>query len=663
MLPKDIVECVADLVSGIRAVDFATELSRFHRIQASPGFHEAAEYVRDQIARVSKAEVKLFEFPEVTQERFETWESIYGWVPKHGTLQLLEPEQKTLADFDTQPISLIAQSCSANVETDVVYVGKGLRPEDYEGKDIAGRIVLAEGRASNVHRIACMERGAAGFLLFQAPSGIQGVPDLRPYAAIWPRPGEAEKTRFGFALANSDGMRIKKWLEEKKKVTVRANVEAKLGAGKTEVVSALIKGTETSDEVWLVAHICHPHPSANDNASGSGALLEALRVISRMIADGKIPQPSTSIRFLWVPEWTGITDMLHYAKDVLGKCRFMVNADMVGADPSRTGSVLHLFRTPHSLPTTLNNVVRIWLASEVKRETKHESSAGRVPLPWEYNAYSAGSDHMLLACKNPGVPAVMLNQWPEPFWHTSADTPDNLNSRQMEFVVRVLVLTAVSLGIPNRTMKEVVLTDCRNEAVELIHEVGMRAVRELSSCAGNPEELYSRYMKWLGLSLELGEASLDSASHEWSLIEEQRALEQALKASLEMTYTTEMVVARRAYEGACAEAGLEAKEESHFEAEPSSFGKEIRRLVKCALDPGYLMRTSYDLLIKYTDLADAVKPLSERIDEILNLSASWRSIGDIYERICLEFGPMDSKVFTSIVEDLEKIEVIESREV
>jgi hypothetical protein len=341
----------------------------------------------------------------------------------------------------------------------------------------------------------------------------------------------------------------------------------------------------------------------------------------------------------------------------------MINADMVGADPAKTGSTLHLFRTPYSLPSTLNNAVRIWLASEVKRDSKHESSAGRVPLPWEYDAYSGGSDHVLLACKTPAIPAVMLNQWPEPFWHTSADTPDNLNARQMEFVTRVLVLTAVSLSIPNRTMKEVLLTDCRNEAVELMHEVGMRAVRELSACPENPEELYRRYMKWLGLSLELGQATLDSASHEWSLIEEQKALQQALKASLEMTYTAEMVVARRAYEGACAEAGLEAKEEIHFEVEPSSFDKEIRRLVKLALDPGHMTRTSYDLLLKYADLSEADKPLSERIDEILNLSVDWRSLGDIYERICLEFGPIDSKVFTTIVDDLEKTGVIESREV
>jgi len=657
------IDAVTDLISGIRAVDYTTEISRFHRIQASPGFHEAIEYLKNEIGKVSKAEVKVFEFPEEGKGGIETWESLYGWFPRSGTLQLVEPDQRTLADFDAEPISLTAQSCSTDIEADVVYVGKGLKAEDFEGKEVASKIVLTEGRASNVHRTACIQRGAAGVLSYQAPSGTQEVPSLRPYTAIWPRPGEVEKTRFGFALTYSDGVRIKKWLEEGKKVTVKAKVDAQLGIGKIEIVSALIKGSESPEEVWLVAHVCHPHPSANDNASGSATLLESLRVISRMIEDGKIPQPSLSIRFLWLPEWNGMINLLHHQKDLVAKCKFMINADMVGADPSKTGSKLHLFRTPYSLPTTLNNVLRIWLTSEVNRKSKHALQGTKSPLPWEYNTYSGGSDHVLLACKTPGIPAVMLNQWPEQFWHTSADIPENLDCNQMEFVARVIVLAALSVCMPNMTMKELVLTDCRNEAVDLMHEVGAKAVRELFACVDNPEVLYPKYLKWLDLTLELGQASLDSASHEWPLIEEQEALQQALKASLEMTYTAEMVVVRRAYEGACAEAGLDAKEQSQFKSESGIFGKEIRRLVKYCLDPDYLMRTSPEMLIKYSDFRETDKQCNERIDEILNLCANWRSLDDIRDWLCLEFGSFDPKVFRVIIDDLKKTRVIEAREV
>jgi len=58
-------------------------------------------------------------------------------------------------------------------------------------------------------------------------------------------------------------------------------------------------------EVLVVAHLCHPQPSANDNASGAAAALEAARVLQTLIAGGHLPPPRRSIRFLWLPEFTG----------------------------------------------------------------------------------------------------------------------------------------------------------------------------------------------------------------------------------------------------------------------------------------------------------------------------------------------------------------------
>ena len=60
------------------------------------------------------------------------------------------------------------------------------------------------------------------------------------------------------------------------------------------MLSALIPGEDKTKEFWVVAHICHPNQGANDNASGSGAIMEALRVISQLIEEEKIPKPSYS---------------------------------------------------------------------------------------------------------------------------------------------------------------------------------------------------------------------------------------------------------------------------------------------------------------------------------------------------------------------------------
>ncbi|TET11304.1 MAG: hypothetical protein E3J86_03285, partial [Candidatus Thorarchaeota archaeon] len=63
MLPDEIIKAVADTISGIRAKDYASSISAFHRIQGSPGFQEAIEYVKSAVQSVSDAKVEVFEYP------------------------------------------------------------------------------------------------------------------------------------------------------------------------------------------------------------------------------------------------------------------------------------------------------------------------------------------------------------------------------------------------------------------------------------------------------------------------------------------------------------------------------------------------------------------------------------------------------------------------
>ncbi|MFW9805743.1 MAG: DUF4910 domain-containing protein [Candidatus Thorarchaeota archaeon] len=663
MLPDDIVKAVTNTISGISAKDFATAISRFHRIQASPGFSEAIEYLKNTIPSISDAKVKVFEYPADGKTTIDTWQNPFGWEAKSGILELLEPEQRVLADFSAEPISLIAHSTSTDIETEVVYVGKGLKPSDYEEKDVKGKLVLTESLARIVHQIACVKYGAAGVLTFVPPKGIDEIAELRRYDAIWPDSDEKENATFGFALTQGDGVQIKKWLEENKVVTVKANVDASLGVGKTQVLSALISGEDKSKELWLAAHVCHPHPGANDNASGSGALLEILRTLSYLIKEGKIPKPVFSIRFLWIPEWSGTIQFIENEKDTLKRCVGMINLDMVGADPTKSGSVLHLYRTPFSLPTTMNNVVRFWMKSEAKREDSRREGGMVAPIPYEYSRYSPGSDHFMLTDSTVGIPAVMLNQFPDRFYHTSTDTADKLDTRQMSYASRIGALSALSYVLPNHVYEETILTECRNEFVELMQEVSLRGVTELSRCLGDPEKLYPRVLRWLGLAHDLGQATLDRAAKEWSLISEQESLRESLKTSLQMVYTTEMVVARKAYEGACAEVGMEAMQEDQISLDTISFGMEVKRIHNHALAPGYLMKNLGDKAAEYRKMSDANEKILSSIDEMLNMANDWTSLDLIWDMICFQFKEIESGKMIKIVQDLSEAGVIESRSV
>ncbi|MFW9933447.1 MAG: DUF4910 domain-containing protein [Candidatus Thorarchaeota archaeon] len=416
LLPDDMVEAVADTVSGLKALDYVIEISRFHRIQASPGLIDALNFVKEEVERVSDAKATLHRYDANGVGGIGKWDQLYGWTPESGKLVLLEPEKKTLADFSSEPISLAAHSRSADIAGDVVYIGRGILKEDYEGKDVKGKFVLTTSRATQVHRPACIERGAIGILTFIPPSGKDEIANIRRYEAVWPDPGEADKTTFGFALTQADGLKMKEWLEAGKDVKIQAKIKADLGKGAQGVLSALLQGKDTSKEVWIVAHICHPHPGANDNASGSAAILEALRVISALIKEGKIEQPDLSIRFIWMPEWHGTIEYIHNEKDAVGKCAFVINADMVGADPCKSGSMMNLFRTPYSLPSTLNNVVSHWICNESDGSHNPSKGGSMAPLSWKYRPYSAGSDHFLFTDSTLSIPAIMLNQFPDKFF-------------------------------------------------------------------------------------------------------------------------------------------------------------------------------------------------------------------------------------------------------
>jgi hypothetical protein len=663
MLPEEIVKVVVDTISGIRAKEYVASIATFHRIQASPGLHEAVMFLKGEIAKFPNVKVDLFEYPADGKTTISTWEAVSGWEAKSGKLSVIEPEEKLLADYTAEPISLIAHSTSIDIEAEVVYVGKGTSAEDYDGKDVKGKIALTEGMARYVHRIACGKYGAAGLLTYVPPSSKDEIARLRRYDAIWPSEEERDGTRFGFSLTQADGLQMKSWLESGKTVKIKAKVEATLTEGKTEVLSALIPGESTSKEFWISAHICHPKPGANDNASGSAALMESLRVLSHLLDEGKLPKPTYSIRFLWMPEWSGTIYFIDREKEILKRCKGMLNVDMVGADPAKSGSVLNLYRTPYSLPSTLNNVVYYWMKTEASRKDDRTQGGTMTPLPFKFGSYGGGSDHFMLVDSTVGIPSVMINQSPDRFYHTSTDSIDKIDSRQMAYAARIVTLSALSIVLPKHVFEEAVLTECRNEFVTLMEKVSLSGVIELSRCLGDPEKIYPRVLRWLGLVHDFGQETLDKAAKEWSLINEQEAIRQALKTSLQMIYTTEMVVARKAYEGACAEVGLEAMQEDQIMLDFESFGVEIKRIYPYALNPSYLLKKLGDKAVKYAEMRSLEEHSWDRFDEMLNMAKDWTSLDDIWDVLCLQFGSIDPANLLQIAKDFTEAGIIESRSV
>ena len=246
----------------------------------------------------------------------------------------------------------------------LVFVGSGEGEADYAGKDVAGKFVLATGYGGAVHRQAVLRHGAAAVVCYLADGRAAEHPDMLQYTGMWPRTEELERTTFGFNLTNRQGERLRALLESGQEVVLRGVVRGRgLEPYWMDVVSAVIPGASLPhEEILLTAHLDHPKESANDNASGSGAILDIALALQRLLAEGRLPRPARTLRFLWVPEWNGTMAWIDAHPEAVGPALggallANLNLDMVGEDLERLHSRLILTRTPDSLPTALDELV------------------------------------------------------------------------------------------------------------------------------------------------------------------------------------------------------------------------------------------------------------------------------------------------------------------
>src|SRR5215831_8379043 len=86
LLPADEVASIAAEISGLIAKDTVIELSRNHRVQASPGFTRAAEYVASKARQYGLEQVEIERYPADGKRTYYTLKSAVGWEAQSGRL-------------------------------------------------------------------------------------------------------------------------------------------------------------------------------------------------------------------------------------------------------------------------------------------------------------------------------------------------------------------------------------------------------------------------------------------------------------------------------------------------------------------------------------------------------------------------------------------------
>ena len=463
---------------------------------------------------------------------------------------------------------------------------------------------------------------------------------------------------------------MRRLLEENEKpVRIWAKVESRLYDGTLEVVEATIPG-ETDEQILVTAHLCHPLPSANDNASGAAAAFEAARTLHALIASEQLPRPRRTIRFLWVPEMTGTFAYLAQHEQELDRYVAGINLDMVGEDQCQTGSSWLIERPPEAAASFAPELLACLrddlpgLKGMVDIAPSH-TGLGAYPLYRKTEVpFSGGSDHYILSDPSVGVPTPMLIQWPDRFYHTSADTPDRTDPHSLARAGSLAATYAYWLACAGAAeanwLGYEMVTRFKTQAIETAQKAAREALGEedADALAQTTADLDRRLAYLLGRQ----KAALQTLGR----LAPTDCMIPELQAETERALYRELAWAQSALDLRAAELGLDAIPEPQ-KPEPSEEEQEAARLIPVRLVRGpiplmqHLYRLDEEARQQWRELLKARKDRS--FYTLSSLALYWadgtRSVLEIADLIELEAGKRDVEVILAYLRLLAQLGFIE----
>ena len=320
--------------------------------------------------------------------------SLTGGAPKVETASMAAPGGGALVRGEDWAV--LGISGNAKVELPVAFVGYGIAkgeggytsfPEDcdltgkaalvmrYEPLDERGRSRWATRRFSEFSAMsdkvdALVERGAAAIILVAPPGARDGRTGLEDVSTSrWGRPLDIPMVQVSEAVAERilkagkpDDGSLMDWRvradEGKVKVVdlgeaSKVSIETKLSTGgtPTQNVGGVVRGKGALKDEWVIvgAHFDHVgygyfgtspkytgqlHPGADDNASGTGAMLCVAQAIADLYGGKDAPADARSVLFLgFTAEESGLRGSRWYVEHPTipgDKVSMMINMDMVG---------------------------------------------------------------------------------------------------------------------------------------------------------------------------------------------------------------------------------------------------------------------------------------------------------------------------------------------
>ena len=456
-LPEDQMDEIIGEASGETAWNTIMETGGYNKDRLSgeyKGTFYESQYIYDQLKQYGLPGAEIVRFPGG-----KVWDGI------KGELWEIEPRRQKLASYRDMTAMLARGSTSADVKAELVWVGQGTE-EEIERADIAGKIAVTEGNVYGVHKTACLDNGALGVVVIS-----QSRPYFDPIQIPWRgltgwRQSTDQTPKFGFFLPFRDGFRLKQRLLQGEKIIVHAQVETRMEPYDLQDVVCHIPGMDPrAGEIIFSAHLFEGivKQGANDNKSGSAAILEVARVLHTLFEEGRLPRPRRTIRFLWGPEFSGTGPWVKANKKLMEKTLCNINMDMVGEWLSKNQAFMSLMRTSYGNPHYINDVMENYyrFMGEINRERLHAwgyirriaaPTGADEPFYYTIEPHFGASDHEVFNDWSVRVPGIMMIAWPDQWYHTSGDRVDKADPTQLKRTVIIGAAAAYTIANADEPM-------------------------------------------------------------------------------------------------------------------------------------------------------------------------------------------------------------------
>ena len=394
-------------------------------------FHDTAKYLKSRMQESGLRDIELVEAPADGVTRAGYWTMPLAWEVRHAQLEIIaptpSPEFRMLADYEKVPASLGMWSGPTPSGGTVAEIVDVTKESDLDRLDVKGKLVLTSENPAGF-KWSLVRKGALG-----AINAFTENPDLkddRQWINAWGDNGwafiKSSAPLLSFSVTPHQAQYLRSLLR-RGPVRVKATVDTEYHAGGYPMVTAVLPGTGSEEEVLTLGHTSEQ--GAHDNATGVAAMVESMATLRRLIESGKLPRPRRTIRILTMPEVYGSLYYTETHADRMHRTVAAMCVDTPAAPYGLAGTEYTLYMNPHVASSYTDalalRVADAWLGHR------------RPPRPWHWAEFMTGTDTWL-AEPTVGVQTV----WPYSgtgvqSHHNTADRPETVDPKSLHDLVAI----------------------------------------------------------------------------------------------------------------------------------------------------------------------------------------------------------------------------------